>query len=138
MVVKALTSTGQTHHQIANYLGITRPTLRKYFKEELKNGNDFIRSAVEGKLVQKALQGDRGCMFFLLERRFGWQQRGRYELTGADGKSLNFGNLPDDQLAQVIAALSASLPAGASDFGASETALPASEADDGSVDPIPE
>src|SRR5206468_5472471 len=120
MIVRALAANGCTHRQIANYIHISPTTLRKHYKAELRDGFDTIYAGITGKLVQKALAGHPGSIFFWLERKGGWRRTDRTEVSGPDGKPVEFHNIPNDGLAQVIAALRASIPAGAGGAGGSQ------------------
>lgn len=60
--VKALASVNKTHGEIAHAMGISEPTLRRYYLRELKGGLAQLRAAVMVKLVEKALGGDVGAM----------------------------------------------------------------------------
>ena len=84
----ALAGFGTRHEDIATYLGVTRPTLRKHYKEELATGSIKANSAVAKTLYKLAIDGDsRSCMFWL-KTRAGWRETDRHEITGAEGAPL--------------------------------------------------
>jgi hypothetical protein len=60
--VKALAAVNKTHTEIAHAMGISEPTLRRYYLRELRGGLAQLRAAVMVKLVEKALGGDVGAM----------------------------------------------------------------------------
>lgn len=100
----ALAGFGTRHEDIATYLGVTRPTLRKHYKEELATGSIKANSAVAKTLYKLAIDGDsRSCMFWL-KTRAGWRETDRHEITGADGApfappviKVVFGDEPDEE-----------------------------------------
>jgi hypothetical protein len=107
---------------MATVFHINGQTLRKAFKAELKDGETVVMSAVKGKLVQKAMNGDNACMFFLLKTRGGWRETNNHQLLGRDGQPINFDSLSPESLDQVIFALRAAInaPAGGSDEAEAE------------------
>lgn len=68
---------------IAAKLGISRDTLDKYFKDELAEGRFEAVAAVGGKLLEKALRGDKTSMIFYLRTQGKWNTR--IEHTGLNG-----------------------------------------------------
>lgn len=68
---------------IAAKLGISRDTLDKYFKDELAEGRFEAVAAVGGKLLEKALRGDKTSMIFYLRTQGKWNTR--IEHTGPNG-----------------------------------------------------
>jgi hypothetical protein len=108
---------GMSQAEMATVFHINAGTLRRAFKAELRDGETVVMSAVKGKLVQKAMNGDNACMFFLLKTRGGWRETNNHQLLGKDGQPISFDSLSPESLDQVIFALRAALnaPAGGGD-----------------------
>lgn len=86
--VLALAGFGTRHEDICKYIGVTKKTLYKNYREELDTGMIKANSAVARTLYKLAIEGDsRSCMFWL-KTRAGWRETDRRELTGADGAPL--------------------------------------------------
>ena len=68
---------GYTMQSISDELGISRDTLRKYYKETLEKSHMGKVALVSEALFEKALEGDIKAMKFWLERRGGeaWQKK---------------------------------------------------------------
>lgn len=73
--VAIMAGSGMHQDKIARCVGISLPTLHKYYREELDRGADVLEGGVRGNLGAKALAGDNACMFFLLKTRFGDRER---------------------------------------------------------------
>lgn len=71
---------------IAAKLGISRDTLDRHFKAELADGRFEAVAHIGGKLIERAMRGDKTCMIFYLRTQGKWNTR--VELTGADGGPL--------------------------------------------------
>jgi len=83
--VLALAGFGTRHEDIATYIGVTKKTLYKNYREELDTGAIKANSAVARTLYKLAIDGDsRSCMFWL-KTRAGWRETDRHEITGAEG-----------------------------------------------------
>lgn len=108
---RSLVATGHTQDEMATIFGVTRGTIRKAFKQELKDGRLRVFAHIKGRLVQKAMNGDNASMFFLLKTQDGWRETSNHQLLGKDGKPISFDSLAPDALDQVIAALRAALNA---------------------------
>lgn len=69
---------------------ISRPTLEKYYREELDNGKDILHAKLASNLVHRALTDDKpACLFFLLKTRYKYRETNATELSGPDGMPLN-------------------------------------------------
>lgn len=87
--VQQLAGMGTRFEDIALYIGISQPTLKKYYKEELELGRIKANAAIAQTLFQKAQDGDTTACIFWLKTRANWREVQRTELTGEDGKPLN-------------------------------------------------
>ena len=84
--VENLAAAGIRNEDIALYLGITRPTLDKYYKEELKIGTVKANAAVAKTLYQQAMDGNTTAAIFWLKTRAGWREVQKVEMD-ADVKT---------------------------------------------------
>jgi hypothetical protein len=71
---------------IAAKLDISRDTLDRHFKKELSDGRFEAVAHIGGKLIEKAMRGDKTSMIFYLRTQGKWNTR--IEHTGADGGPL--------------------------------------------------
>lgn len=71
---------------IAAKLGISRDTLDRHFKDELREGRFEAVAHIGGKLIERAMRGDKTCMIFYLRTQGKWSTR--IEHTGPDGGPL--------------------------------------------------
>lgn len=84
--VQALVAFGITEIDIAKYIGISVPTLRKHFVKELELGAVQANAAVAKRLFEKATKdGDTTCIIWWTKTRMGWSEKRRTELTGQEG-----------------------------------------------------
>jgi predicted transcriptional regulator len=80
-----------TQDQIADHLGITRPTLAAMIKRDEDIALRFARGRatmigdVAKGVIDRAKKGDQRAAEFYLERVGGWASRSKAEVTGADG-----------------------------------------------------
>ncbi len=126
---RAMVACNMTHAEMATVFHITAGTLRKAFKAELKDGATVVMSAVKGKLVQKAMNGDNACMFFLLKTRDGWSGDEQPPIAWQGWPADQFlDSLSTESLDQVIFALRAALNAPAGGSSETEEAGPAGAA----------
>ena len=102
--VLALVGFGIRAEEIADYLGITRPTLDKYYKKELSTGALRANAAIAETLYKKAKDGDTTACIFWLKTRAGWRETNKLELAGSEEQPLtikthyDLGKLSDDEL----------------------------------------
>ena len=76
---------GTPQVQIAQVLGITDRTLRKYYKEELAHATASANAEIGGALYNKALKGDTAAMIFWLKTRAGFRETNNNEHTFPQG-----------------------------------------------------
>ena len=91
-LVEKLSAAGVRYEDIAVYLGITRPTLDKYYSEELKTGTIKANVKVAQTLYQQAMAGSTTAAIFWLKTRAGWREVQRLEMSGADGQPIQVNN----------------------------------------------
>jgi hypothetical protein len=73
-IVKELVLLGSNREKIAAIIGITRPTLEKYFGETLDHYQKRMLSKVAGKAYGMALDGNPFMVQFVLRTRAGWKE----------------------------------------------------------------
>lgn len=110
---------GVGQDQMARVLGISEPTLRKYYHETIDNALIKTISSVSNTLVQKALAGDTASIIFFLKVRgkaMGWTERLEVLGPGLNGEH-KVTVTADDAFAAFIATLGghATAPAGSGD-----------------------
>jgi len=73
--VKDLSAFGIRQESIASQLGITKPTLEKYYREELDHGLDEANAKVANTLYAMATSGQHpAATFFWLKTRAKWRE----------------------------------------------------------------
>lgn len=73
--VAALASFGVTSAEIAAQLGISQPTLRKYYRPELDTGAVAANAKVAGTLYKLATGGNVTAAIFWLKCRARWHEK---------------------------------------------------------------
>jgi hypothetical protein len=63
-----------TQQDIAKTLGINRKTLRKHYKEILRNSTTYLDVKVAGLLVDACRNGNVQAQIFFLKTRMGWSE----------------------------------------------------------------
>ena len=84
--VEQLAAAGIRDEDIALYLGITRPTLNKYYKGELKIGTIKANAVIANTLYKQAKEGNTTAAIFWLKTRAGWRETQKVEMS-ADVKA---------------------------------------------------
>ena len=93
--VQALGAFGVAHEDIAAYVGISKPTLCKYYRDELDEGaakgkvavTKFLFNAASGRALEDgAAYADclRAAMFYA-KTRMGWKENSTLDVTNSDG-----------------------------------------------------
>lgn len=80
--VEGFAAVGTKHAVIAKLIGVSIPTLEKYYSFELDNGKDVANGKIGGVLYKKALDGDTASVFFWLKTQAGFRETNRHELAG--------------------------------------------------------
>jgi len=107
---------GLTHDQIADVMGISDETLRKYYSKELKISASVMTAQVANNLYSIATskgQGSVSAAIFWMKTRGGWREKDRIEVTGKDGEPIQIQSVPintdemdEDELAVLDSILS--------------------------------
>lgn len=77
--------------QIADYFGMSRPTLSRILDDEesvylrYKRGKASAIADVAGGLLKKAREGDMGAICFYLKTQAGWRETQKLDHTSSDG-----------------------------------------------------
>lgn len=82
--VESLSGFGVPQEQICSILGICDDTLRKYYEEEILNGQAKTNSKIATALFNKAINGDTTALIFWAKTRMRWKETSQLELTGKD------------------------------------------------------
>ena len=88
-MVQVLKANGNTHQVVAMVIGISDETLMKYYRKELDQGFDQVKSMVGAALVKSALGGNIGAIRYWLACRGGpeWKQRFDETAEGSGGQT---------------------------------------------------
>ena len=78
--VRALSGFGIRSEDIAKYIGISVPTMYKYYKEEITTGAIRANAKVAETLYKKAIKGDTTACIFWLKTRAQWREVQRMEV----------------------------------------------------------
>lgn len=109
--VEALASRGLTQQQIADALGISDRTLRKYrdqysdFSDAIKKGKAKGIATVSSKLFEKIETGDTTSIIFFLKTQGGWKEASKVEHTIEDNNQsdrLDLERLTDEELRELV------------------------------------
>ncbi|MBA3937466.1 MAG: hypothetical protein H0X38_08385 [Planctomycetes bacterium] len=74
--VEALAGYGVPHHMIARIIGVAELTLRKYYDDQLKDGEAKATAKVAQTLFQRATEGrELAACIFWLKARAGWREK---------------------------------------------------------------
>lgn len=80
-----------TQDKIADYLGISRPTLQKIIDRDkdvylrYKKGKARAEAMVSSSLINLARKGNVTACIFYLKTQAGWRETTRHEVVGEDG-----------------------------------------------------
>lgn len=100
---------GTRHDLIAQILGVSLNTMKKYYGEELELGLARANAVVASTLFAQAKGGNTTAMIFWLKTRGGWRETSRLEHGGVPGepieiRQLDATQLSDEALAELLAA----------------------------------
>src|SRR5882724_4979827 len=92
LTVKVMTAGGIDQATIATVIGISKPTLRKYFRQEIRISAPEANAAVVQSLFQMATKGKNiAAAIWWTKARMGWGETNRVETTGPDGRPIESG-----------------------------------------------
>lgn len=74
--VEMMATVGIDHDTIARVIGKSKPTLYKYFRDELDMGKAKTTTRIAESLIMSALAGNTTAQIFYLKCRAGWSDRG--------------------------------------------------------------
>ena len=86
--VEKLSGLGLTNEQIASFMKISQPTLRKWAGERLEVGKAKALASVSSSLFSAIKKGNITAMIFYLKTQAGWKETERHEHTGPDGEPI--------------------------------------------------
>jgi hypothetical protein len=83
--VKDLSAFGIRQESIAKMVGVSVPTLEKYYRDELDTGLDEANAQVANTLFQMAISGQSpSSTFFWLKTRGGWRETDKSDNNGKE------------------------------------------------------
>lgn len=85
---EALAGYGVPQEDIARLLGITEPTLRKHYRDDLDRGMAKANARIGQSLFRMASTGNVTAAIFWAKTRMGWKETQNLEVTGKDGAAL--------------------------------------------------
>lgn len=94
-IVKKLAATGVRHEDIAKYMGMTRPTLYKYYRDELDRSALTANMVVAGKLFEQCQEGNTTAIIFWLKTRAKWRETDEIEREEPTPLNITFNVKPD-------------------------------------------
>lgn len=103
--VYTLAGMGVRHEDIARVMGISKPTLLKYYRDEVERGDIEANAKVAEALYKKATgngQGSVTAAIFWLKTRARWREVSVHEHTGAEGAPIEI----DDARAELAGLVS--------------------------------
>jgi len=86
--VRTMTAYGIPQDAISAVIGISEPTLRKHYENEIATALAEANSKMAQCLFQQAMNGSTAAAIFWLKARAGWSEKFVNEHTGADGVPL--------------------------------------------------
>ena len=98
-MIHRLSGIGITHEQICDIVGISKPTLYKYYSEELKLGKAEATEMVAGNLFKVACGNDKNsltAMIFWLKTQAKWKETDVLEVTNTTEQNDKFRKLVHD------------------------------------------
>jgi|TARA_A100001388_G_scaffold276291_1_gene263639 hypothetical protein len=98
-VVKKASGMGLPHDQICSLLNISRPTLYKYYQEELREGKATANFKVANNLFKIATSQSNGAVtagIFWLKTQAGWKEHNVIEVTNSKQEHDTFRKLITD------------------------------------------
>lgn len=88
LTVKVMVAGGIEQVHIAGVIGISRPTLRKWYKRELAVGATEINGLVVAEHIKRIRAGDFKAIEWWEKSRMGWRETTTVENVGKDGRPI--------------------------------------------------
>lgn len=89
LMVKVMVAGGIQQTHIAASLGISKPTLRKHYRDEIRSGGAGANGNVVAALYQNATVGKNVvAQIWWTKTRMGWREIHQIEESGPDGKPI--------------------------------------------------
>jgi hypothetical protein len=82
--VETLSGYGLTQEQIATFLDVSVPTLKKHFKPQLKRGKVAAVAVACQALFSNIKKGKEASIFFYLKTQAHWREKAEVEHTQAE------------------------------------------------------
>jgi hypothetical protein len=79
---------GLPQDQIAALMGISHPTLRKYYETELAIGKAKASASIANTLFNKAQNGDTTALIWWTKAQMRWSETQKQEIMGENGGPL--------------------------------------------------
>lgn len=81
--VESYSAVGLPQADIARLMGITLPTLHKYYREELDLGMAKANAQVAKTLFKEAIKGNMTACIFWMKARAGWREKQEIVVSGS-------------------------------------------------------
>ena len=97
-LVEQMCAVGIPHEQIAMVIrgGIDADTLKKHFKDELREAKIKANAKIGGTLFNKAISGDTAAAIFWAKTQMGWSEKQLLEHSGeVQGLAIRYVNPGD-------------------------------------------
>lgn len=105
--VAKLAGYGVSDADIASLIGVSIPTLKKYYIDKLQIGKARANVEVGKALYQKAVDGDTQAGIWWSKTQMGWRDSSKLEITGENGGpvsiGLDVGQLSNAALLEIMA-----------------------------------
>lgn len=82
-LVKSLSGIGVPQEDICAIMGVSKPTLHKYYREELDKGLAEANAKVAESLFKQATGGNTTAAIFWTKARMGWREKHDIEISGS-------------------------------------------------------
>jgi hypothetical protein len=96
-LIKSFVRYGVRHEYICSHLGITKPTLYKYYKKEIAEATIYAHTKVGKSIFDRAIAGDMTAAIFYAKTQMGWKERVVNEIVGNQDEPLEIVNMTPAQ-----------------------------------------
>ena len=84
-LARTLSGLGIPQAQICTLIGVSKPLLHKYYREELDTGMAEANSKIAGSLFNQAIGGNVTAAIFWAKVRLGWTETNIVHIGGEEG-----------------------------------------------------